>query len=153
MYILYMLTLRGPPKRSFFRKMFFVSKVLKGKQTRISQQKKKSKLVDEMNTIFQDYASQIPAKEPEPEPEMMAEEQAPMPRKRKIHKYPVEATLRPERKARKPRSKKEKDPTDISKYTVSQLKDFMRERKIKGLTGKKAQLLAIVKAYLEQDDD
>lgn len=132
-----------------------VSKVLKGKQTRISQQKKKSKLVDEMNTIFQDYASQIPAKErePEPEPEMMAEEQAPMPRKRKIHKYPVEATLRPERKTRKPRAKKEKDPTDISKYSVAELKDFMRERKIKGLTGKKAQLLAIVKAYLEQDDD
>jgi hypothetical protein len=124
-----------------------VSKVLKGKQ-------QKSKLVDEMNTIFRDYAaSQIPAKEPEPEITMGVEEIAPMPRKRKIHKYPVEATLRPERKARKPKAKKEKDPMDISRYTISELKDFMRERKIKGLTGKKAQLVAIVKAYLEQDDE
>jgi hypothetical protein len=99
-----------------------------------------------------DFFEQIPAKQREPEPEMM-EEVAPMPRKRKIHKYPVEATLRPERKARKPRAKKEQDPTDINKYSVAQLKDFMRERKIKGLTGKKAQLLEIVKAYLEQNDD
>jgi len=99
-----------------------------------------------------DFFEELPALK-EPEITMGVEEIAPMPRKRKIHKYPVEATLRPERKARKPKAKKEKDPMDISRYTVSELKDFMRERKIKGLTGKKAQLLAIVKAYLEQDDE
>jgi hypothetical protein len=59
---------------------------------------------------------------------MIAEEVAPMPRKRKIHKYPVEATLRPERKPRaKPRAKKEKskeafyDETQTMKYKLVSL--------------------------------
>jgi hypothetical protein len=56
-------------------------------------------------------------------------------------------------KPKKKSKKSAKDPTDVTKYTVSQLKDFMRQRKIKGLTGKKEQLLAIVQAYLNQDDE
>jgi Na+/phosphate symporter len=59
-----------------------------------------------------------------------------------------------EQDEQKKKSKKSvKDPTDVTTYTINQLKDFMRERRIKGLTGKKAELLARVQAYLANDDE
>lgn len=70
----------------------------------------------------------------------------PTQRKRKIHKYKVEATLRPKRNA--PRAKKIKDPSDISTWPLTELRDFMREHKLKGITKKKAEIIDIIERYI-----
>ena len=62
--------------------------------------------------------------------------------------FPVEATLRPERKERKPRAKKAQDPADISKWPLPELKDFMREHGLKGITKKKAEIINIIQQYI-----
>ena len=64
----------------------------------------------------------------------------------------------PPKRGRKPstRVKKAKDvlaEIPPSKWKVVDLKAFMKERKIKGISGKKPQLVAIVSAYLNQDDE
>jgi hypothetical protein len=68
----------------------------------------------------------------------------PTPRKRKIHKYKVEATLRPERRA----TKANKDPADITTWPLPDLKDFMREHGIKGLSKRKAEIIDIILQYI-----
>lgn len=70
----------------------------------------------------------------------------PTQRKRKIHKYKVEATLRPKRNA--PRAKKIKDPSDISTWPLTELRDFMREHGIKGISKNKAEIIEILQQYI-----
>lgn len=100
-----------------------VSKVL-------SKRQKKSKLVDEIKTTRKDYSGIGKA-----EPEMMPEEQAPMPRKRATKK-------------RATKGRKAKDPSDISTWPLPDLKDFMREHGLKGITKKKAEIIDIIQRYI-----
>lgn len=96
----------------------------------------------------QDYFEEIQAEEL-PMIQQIEETVQPAPKRRsKKHELPVEAPLR--KRARAPR--KAKDPTDVTKFTVSELKKFMKERRIKGRTNKKPELLRIVQEYLNQDD-
>lgn len=99
-----------------------------------------------------DYFEEIPA-EDLPMIQQIEEFIQPEPKRRsKKQEFPVEATLRKAR--RSPRAPREpKDPTDVTKFTVAQLKQFMKERKIKGRTNKKPELLRIVQEYLNQDDE
>jgi hypothetical protein len=143
-------------------KKTYTQKIVKSKQQKLIRLGNEDLPILERDVV--DFFEQIPAqKEPEPEFEPEPVE----PRKRKIHKYKVEATLRPERKSkvktdgqavlvpkgRKVKKEKEVfyDETDISKYTIPQLKDFMRQRRLRGLSGKKSELVAIVQAYLDQN--
>lgn len=110
--------------------------------------------IEDLPTAYRepkDYYEEIPAEDlpmiqqieefiPEPEPRQRS----------KKHEIQVEATLRPVRK-RTPR--KAKDPNDVTKFTIAQLKQFMKERKIKGRTGKKPELLARVQAYIAQNEE
>lgn len=69
----------------------------------------------------------------------------PLPKKPKAHKYKEEPTRRPEKRIRK---KRKEDSADISTWPLVELKHLMRAHKIKGLSKKKAEIVAIINKYI-----
>ena len=65
----------------------------------------------------------------------------------KLHANKVEETLRPEMSMRRA-TKSKMDPNDIRTWPLTELRDFMREHNLKGISKKKAEIIDIIQRYI-----